>query len=90
VKAERKMAVEMLKMYSRQGIFKKGIVDEEYERLVNVGQVLNNAWLIDAEILYKGNQKKKMAYYMNICCGLLEPYLSEQSASEYRDFFKNL
>ena len=90
VKAERKMAVEMLKMYSRQGIFKKGMVDEEYERLGNVGQVLNNAWLIDAEILYKGNQKKKMAYYMNICCGLLEPYLSEQSTSEYRDFFKNL
>ena len=90
VKAERKMAVEMLKMYSRQGIFKKGMVDEEYERLVNVGQVLNNAWLIDAEILYKGNQKKKKAYYMNICCGLLEPYLSEQSTSEYRDFFKNL
>jgi AcrR family transcriptional regulator len=90
VKAERKMAVEMLKMYSRQGIFKKGISDEEYERLVNVGQVLNNAWLIDAEILYKGNLKKKMGYYMNICCGLLEPYLSEQSTSEYRGFFKNL
>jgi hypothetical protein len=65
------MAVEMLKMYSRQGIFKKGIADEEYERLVNVGQVLNNAWLMDAEILYEGSQKKKMAYYMNICCGLL-------------------
>jgi AcrR family transcriptional regulator len=90
VKAERKMAVEMLKMYSRQGILKKGMVDEEYERLVDVGQVLNNAWLIDAEILYKGNQKKKMAYYMKICCGLLEPYLTEQSAIQYRKFFKNL
>lgn len=90
VKAERKMAIDMLKLYSKQGVLKKGIQDEEYERLVNVGQVLNNAWIIDAEILYKGNQKKKMAYYMNICCGLLEPYLSEQSASVYRDFFKNL
>lgn len=90
VKAERKMAIDMLKLYSRQGVFKKGMQDEEYERLVNVGQVLNNAWLIDAEILYKGNQKRKMAYYMNICCGLLEPYLAEQSTLQYRAFFKNL
>jgi AcrR family transcriptional regulator len=90
VKAERKMAIEMLKMYSRHGIFKKGMREEDYERLINVGQVLNNAWLIDAEILYKGNQKKKMAYYMKICCGLLESYLAEQSAIQYRSFFNNL
>ena len=55
-----------------------------------VGQVLNNAWRVDDEILYKGNQKRKMACYMIICCGLLEPYLTEQSAGEYRHFFKNL
>ena len=87
---EEKMAVELLKVYSQHGILRKGISDNEYKRLVNVGQILSNAWLVDAEILYRGNQKKKMIYYMNICCGLLEPYLTEKSVGEYRKFFINL
>lgn len=89
-KLERKMAIEMLRVYTQQNVLKKGISEHEYEKLVSVGQILNNAWLVDAEILYKGNQKKKMAYYMGVCCGLLEPYLTEKAAKEYRDFFKNL
>jgi len=89
-KTERKTAIALLRFYMQHGVFRKGMRESDYERLVNVGQVLNNAWLVDAEILYKGNQKKKMAYYMHICCGLLEPFLTEKSAVEYREFFKSL
>jgi AcrR family transcriptional regulator len=89
-KLEHKAAIEMLRYYAEKNVLKKGISDEEYEKFVNVGQILNNAWLVDAEVFYKGNQKKKMSYYMGICCGLLEPYLTEKAAKEYRDFFKNL
>lgn len=87
---ERKTAIEMLRAYSQLGVLKKGISEETYEKLVNVGQILNNAWLTDAEILYKGNHKSKMKYYMGICCGLLEPYLTEKALKEYREFFSNL
>ena len=89
-KTERKMAIGMLKTYSQYGIFRKGLRDDDFERLVNVGQILNNAWLVDAEILYKGNQRKKMVYYMGICCGLLQPYLTEKSAVAYQEFFESI
>lgn len=89
-KTERKMAHELLRVYVNKGILKRGIGEEQFERLVNVGQILNNSWLVDAEVLYKGNQKKKLAYYMSICCGLLEPYLSDKAAKEYNQFFTNL
>jgi hypothetical protein len=69
---------------------KKEITDPECERLTAVGQILNNSWPVDAEILYKGNQKKKLRYYMLICCGLLEPYLSDKAAQEYARFFRDL
>jgi AcrR family transcriptional regulator len=89
-KAERKMAHEFLSVYVNKGILKRGIAEEQLERLVNVGQILNNLWVVDAEVLYKGNQKKKLAYYMSICCGLLEPYLSDKAAKEYGQFFSKL
>jgi len=84
------MAKDLLKLYSAKGILKKGITGGQCERLIAVGHILNNSWPVDAEILYKGNQKKKLRYYMSICCGLLEPYLTEKAAREYDQFFSNL
>ncbi len=89
-KAERKMAKRLLQLYATKGVLKKSIKEDNYDRLINVGQILNNSWLVDAELLYKGNQKKKLNYYMSICCGLLEPHLTENSLKEYHDYFKNL
>src|SRR3990170_1737651 len=70
-KQERKMAKELLQLYSAKGILKKGLTDAQCERLIAVGQILNNSWPVDAEILYKGNQKKKFRHYMSICCDCL-------------------
>jgi AcrR family transcriptional regulator len=89
-KAERKMATELLHLFSNKGVLKKGIKEEHYERLINVGRILTNSWLVDAELLYKGNQKKKLAHYLTICCGLLEPYLTETSLKQYNDYFNSL
>ncbi|MFZ6014115.1 MAG: TetR/AcrR family transcriptional regulator [Bacteroidota bacterium] len=86
-KSDRKMARELLKVYVDKGILKRGIGEEQFERLINVGQILNNSWLVDAEVLYKGNQKKKLSYYMSICCGLLEPFLTEDALKQYHRFF---
>lgn len=89
-KAERKMAHELLDLYVEKGVLKKGIPRLQFERMINVGQILNNSWLVDAEILFKGNQKKKLNYYMRICCGLLEPYLTDNSLKEYKRYFDRL
>lgn len=89
-KIERKIAQELLTLYVSRGILKKGIKEPQFERMINVGQILNNSWLIDAEILFRGDQKGKLRYYMSICCGLLEPYLTEASRNEYDNYFRNL
>lgn len=88
-KAERKMAYQLLQVYIEKGVIKKGVTNH-FERMIDVGQILNNAWIIDAEILFKGNKKKKLEHYMKICCGLLEPYLTEEALEEYRSYFENL
>jgi AcrR family transcriptional regulator len=89
-KAERKMAKQLLELYVTKGVLRKGIKEDTVDRLINVGQILNNSWLVDAELLYKGNQKKKLSYYMSICCGLMEPHLTEAALKEYNDYFTNL
>jgi hypothetical protein len=61
-KEERKMAKDLLHLYATKNILKNNIKEEHYERLINVGQILNNSWLVDAELLYKGNQKKNLRY----------------------------
>lgn len=87
---EKKMAHELLELYVDKGILKKGIKTSQFERLIHVGQMLNNSWAIDAEINFKGNQKKQLAHYMNVCCGLLEPYLTEPALHEYHTYFDKL
>ncbi|MDI1356323.1 MAG: TetR/AcrR family transcriptional regulator [bacterium] len=87
---ERQMARELFNLYVSKGIIKKGINELQFERILNVGQILNTAWVIDAEIVFKGNKKQQMAYYLSICCGLLEPYLMENSLDEYKMYFNNL
>lgn len=87
---ERKIAKKLFGLYVKSGIIKKGIHGSQFEKIVNVGQIINAAWLIDAEIAYKGDKKKQLSYYMGICCGLLEPYLTVAAAKEYRNYFAGL
>lgn len=87
---ERLMAKGMMAFYVEQGILKKEIDEQKMERLINVGQVLNNFWAVDAEIMPKKNDKQELIHYMKICCGLLEPWLEIDSLNEYNAYFAAL
>lgn len=87
---ERKMAEELFGVYVSQGVIKNGVSNLQFERILNVGQIINSSWVIDAEIIFDGNKKQQLAYYMNICCGLLEPYLTKGSLKEYNNYFKEM
>jgi AcrR family transcriptional regulator len=89
-KVELKMAKDLLLLYVSKDVLIKGIREEQFERMINEGRILNNSWLVDAEILYRGNEKKKMKYYMSICCGLLEPYLTKMAKKQYDGFFMSI
>ncbi len=90
IQRERKLAAQIFSMYVAKGVIKKSVTSEQFERILNVGQIINNTWLVDAEILYNGNKKMQLKYYMLICCGLLEPYLTESSLKEYHAYFNNM
>lgn len=84
---ERILAEQMLEYYIEKGILSKNLNKKNIQRIINVGQILNNFWAIDSEI--KSNQKIELPYYMEICCGLLEPYLEPESLNKYKEYFKN-
>lgn len=84
------MAKELFDVYVFKGVIKKGVTSSQFERILNVGQIINNSWVIDAEIVFAGNKKQQLHHYMSICCGLLEPYLTEGSLKEYKNYFSKL
>lgn len=87
---ERQMAKEMIIFYIKQGVLKSEIDERTIERLINVGQILNNFWTVDAEIMPEKEDKHKLIHYLKICCGLLEPYLEAPSLKGYNTYFDNL
>lgn len=87
---ERHTAKQLLDLYVQKGVLIEDIGAKQFERMVNVGQMLNSFWAIDAEVRKVGNQKEELIYYMNICCGLLEPYLTQSALKEYNAYFEEL
>jgi len=87
---ERANANELFGVFKSAGIIRDDVATSDFERILNIGQIVNNAWLIDAEILFSGSKKKQLKYYMSICCGLIEPYLTEKSKGEFNDYFTRL
>lgn len=87
---QQQVAKQLLELYVQQGVLKEGIAPKQFDRLVNVGQMLNNSWAIDAEINSTRSEEEQLIYYMNICCGLLEPYLTENAQVEYQAYFQEL
>ncbi len=85
---ERVLAEQILEYYIKKGILIRSLNKKNIERIINVGQILNNFWAIDAEI--SSNKNIELSYYMEICCGLLEPYLESESLKKYHEYFSRI
>lgn len=85
---ERVLVEQTLNYYIEKGILTSNLNKKNIERLINVGQILNNFWAIDVEI--SSNKNIELSYYMEICCGLLEPYLESESLNKYHDYFSRI
>jgi len=88
--SEINMSKQIFLFYMEKGILKKDITESQIERLINVGQILNNFWPIDSEISPKLKKNDRLIHYMKLCCGLLEPYLEIKSKEEYHNYFRLL
>ncbi|MEL6629841.1 MAG: TetR/AcrR family transcriptional regulator [Bacteroidota bacterium] len=88
--AERQMAQASILHYQSLGILKKDLSSSIIHRLVNVGQILNNFWTIDAEMMKGQLETHHRFHYLQICCGLMEPYLESASLEAYKHYFEQL
>jgi AcrR family transcriptional regulator len=80
----------LFRNYVDKGIFKKNIEETHFERLISIAQMVNSFWIIEAELNFKGSEKRKLIYYLQLCCSMLEPYLSPTALEEYSNFFRNI
>ena len=85
---EMAMAKQIFLYYMQKGILKTNISESQIERLIHVGEILNNYWPIDAAVSADREESDRLIHYMKICCGLLEPYLESESHMAYNDYFK--
>lgn len=87
---DRALARSMLDIYMQAGVLRKDLEKHAVDRLIDVGQILNNFWALDAEIMPERDEKEMRKHYMQICCGLLEPYLTEDSKKVYLKYFEEM
>ncbi|MCI4667549.1 MAG: TetR/AcrR family transcriptional regulator [Bacteroidia bacterium] len=90
VQQELEMGRAMIHSYVEKGILRKDIEGRTLDRLIRVGRILYNFWTLDAAIMPPLNEHAMRLHYLNICCGLLEPYLEPESLREYRAYFDQL
>lgn len=84
------MVWQLFQHYIEEGIFEKNIDKLAFERLIGIGQLVDTFWIADAEISFKGSQKKKLVHYLELCCSLIKNHLTPGALQEYQGFFQNL
>ncbi len=87
---ERKMIGELFLLYKKRGVLISAVEQSFFEQLINVAQMVNTFWIVDAEVHYKGSERQKLHHYLLLCCSLIEPYLTPPALEEYKAFFRNL
>lgn len=87
---ERQLARDMILFYKHKGILTQEVDEHIIERMINVGQILNNFWALDAELNAYANDQAMLVHYMKICCGLLAPYLTPDAMVTYNHYFEEL
>ncbi len=84
---EKRWMKALLEAYSQNGVLQP-IKDLRFvDKLINVNGMVNSFWIIDAELHFDGSEKKKLLHYLELCCSIIEPYLTKPALEEYQSFF---
>jgi AcrR family transcriptional regulator len=73
-----------------QGVLRRDIPTEHYDRLIYQNYLLGDFWMSESEILFTGEESAKCRFYADIACGLMYPYLSAKGRREYAKFYETL
>lgn len=87
---EKVMMRQMFALFAEEGVIKKDTDKKLLDRLISISQMVNSFWIIDAELQFKGNKKRKLIHYLELCCSLIIPHLTARSLQEFDGYFNNL
>ena len=65
------------------GLMKPEIYPEFYEELITNMTILGDAWILHAEILFKGKEKDKVDYYYRVTNSLITPMLTKKGMKAF-------
>ena len=69
---------EFTAIFENQGYYRTDLPDSQYEWLITQIFVYGDFWLSSSELLYRGNQKDKVSFYVQGYMALFIPYLTEK------------
>jgi len=65
-------------IFQNEGYYRKDLPDSQYEWLITQIFIYGDFWLSSSELLYQGNQKDKINFYLQGYMALFIPYLTEK------------
>jgi len=65
-------------IFQNEGYYRKDLPDSQYEWLITQIFIYGDFWLSSSELLYQGNQKDKVNFYLQGYMALFIPYLTEK------------
>ena len=85
---ERAQSKELFTTYKRNGVFTDAATEKELKSILRLSQILFAYWVIDAELKNFESERQKVRFYAQVCSAPIQPFLSENSKTEYQDYFK--
>lgn len=85
---ERTMAKALFDGYRAAGVLKSDITPREIKYILRQSQILFAYWIVDAESGDFASEEQAVRHYTEVCCSPLLPYLSEDSKTEFMNYFK--
>ena len=90
VEAEKERMTGLMKLYIEVGVLRNDVDPAFIDKMLDLNLMVSSFWMIDAELRYPGQEKQKLLHYLQLCCSIIEPHLSEPALQEFRNFFKKI
>jgi AcrR family transcriptional regulator len=90
VQNEKKRMKQLLNIYVKNGVLINDMSEQLIDKIINVSLIIGSFWMIDAEVQFKGKEKQKLLHYLELCCSIIEAYLTKNALAEYHSIFKEL
>jgi hypothetical protein len=82
-KRRQTLCLEIAYFLQREGYLRPELNEGHYRRMIHNLLMLINAWIIDAEVFYDGEEGRKIEYYLELIYTLVRPSLTPQGLKAF-------